>query len=273
MNVSSIYEEPALSRIARTKSALSEGRIFAARQGVHDVGNTGKLLYSECLARMIDEWGVVHSAGAFVPYLEGAGGAAVLDHYMLEMIFKELESEPDAVLGCNLSAHTLSNPDHCALLLDSIQRHRIAASRLILEVTETAPLHYPAAAQEFLKAARAAGCRIAIDDFGAGYAAPSRLLDVAVDIVKIDASFTHRILRGHDGRGSLYHIVGLAACAVPIVVVEGVETDEHLQAALAAGATHLQGYLLSRPTHSPLHHSHPAYRPLRRLVRAGRKKQ
>ena len=273
MNVPSIYEEPALSRIARTQSALSEGRVFAARQGVHDAGNTGTLLYSECLARMVDEWGTVQSAGEFVPLLEVAGGTAMLDLYMLDLVLKELAADPDAVLGCNLSAHTLTEPGHCALLMDIILRHRIRAARLILEITETAPLHFSAAAHEFLKTARAAGCRIAIDDFGAGYAAPARLLDVAVDIVKIDASFTHRILRGHDGRGSLYHIVGLAACAVPVVVVEGVETDEHMQAAHAAGATHLQGYLLSRPAHSPLLHSYRPYRPLRRLLRSGRKKQ
>lgn len=246
--VSSVSEEAIGSGVARARAALSQGRIFCARQGVHEIGDAGRLLYSECLARLVDGRGEVHAASGFVPFLEVSGDVPLLDRHMLELVFAALEEEPDVVLGCNLSACTLSNRDHCSALLKTIEVHGAAAKRLVLEVTETSPLQGIGAVSAFLSEVQALGCRIAIDDFGVGYATPARLFDVNVDIVKIDASFMRRVVGGWSDRDSLYHMVGLAACAAPVVVVEGVETDEHLCMARGAGATHVQGYLLSHPT-------------------------
>lgn len=237
------------------QAALSDGRITFARQGVHDIGNPGDLLYSECLARLVDGCGNIHSAGSFVPFLEMSGDIPLLDRHMLGSVLSALEDEPEAVLGCNLSACTISSQEHCGHLLEKIRLHAGAASRLILEITETSPLR-GACVEEFLRGVRVAGCRVAIDDFGIGYATPARLFDLPVDIVKIDASFAHRVIGGREGRDSLYHMVGLAACAAPVVIVEGVETQEHACAARAAGATHVQGYFFSEPVMFPFV-SHP----------------
>ncbi len=74
---------------------------------------------------------------------------------------------------------------------------------------------------------------------------------MAVDIIKIDAFFVQLNRRLAADR-VLHHMVGLASCAAPTIVVEGVETYEQLTLAKAAGATHVQGYLLSEPTLCPV---------------------
>jgi EAL domain-containing protein (putative c-di-GMP-specific phosphodiesterase class I) len=70
---------------------------------------------------------------------------------------------------------------------------------------------------------------------------------VHFDIVKIDKVFLQDNRYSADGKGSLWHMVQLASCFSPVVVVEGVETNNQVARARAAGATHLQGYLLARP--------------------------
>ena len=180
-----------------------------------------------------------------MPQLERLVGRFDLDFRMLDMILAALTADTTLTLGCNLSAATLSAPDRFADIFSRISQQLELASRLVVEITET----YPpvGAAIERLKMIRALGCRVAIDDFGAGFATPAHLLQVSADIVKVDASFVRDIRPGSDGRDSLYHMVGFASCLAPLVIVEGIETEAQLEAARSTGATHAQGFLLSKP--------------------------
>jgi EAL domain-containing protein (putative c-di-GMP-specific phosphodiesterase class I) len=232
-------------------SAIADNRITFAVHGIGSVSDPDEVLYGECLARLIEADGTVRVARDFVPYLEGLGATPSLDRHMLRLVLDELEADPRAVLGSNLSADNLASPEVWAGIYDQIAARPHLASRLILEVTETRPLASLALAGGLLSKARDLGCRIAVDDFGSGYATPSRLLALDADIVKIDVLFIQDLRSRHDGYDSLYHMVGLAACVAPVTVVEGVETAGQLQAAKAAGASHVQGFLLSQPVFHP----------------------
>ncbi|WFU09026.1 EAL domain-containing protein [Rhizobium sp. CB3090] len=226
--------------------AIAKGGLSFVVQPIHDAKNIEEILYAECLARVTDAEGVVHTAGTFVPQLERLDGRFDLDFRMLDMILTALMADTALTLGCNLSAATLSAPDRFADIFSRISHHKPElTSRLVVEITETYPL--VGAAIERLKMIRALGCRVAIDDFGAGFATPAHLLQVSADIVKVDASFVRDIRPGSDGRDSLYHLVGFASCLAPLVIVEGIETEAQLEAARSTGATHAQGFLLSKP--------------------------
>ncbi|HEX8046404.1 EAL domain-containing protein [Rhizobium sp.] len=226
--------------------AIAGGGLSFAVQRIHKVENTADILYAESLARVTDAEGVVHTAGSFVPQLDEGFD---LDHKILDMVLSALAADTTLVLGCNLTAANLSASDRFADIFSRITRHPELTPRLVIEVIETHPL--VGAAIERLKMIRALGCRIAIDDFGVGFATPANLLQVSADIIKIDASFVRDNRPGRDGRDSLYHMVGFASCIAPIVVVEGIETEAQLEATRAAGATHVQGFLLSRPAWLP----------------------
>jgi EAL domain-containing protein (putative c-di-GMP-specific phosphodiesterase class I) len=123
----------------------------------------------------------------------------------------------------------------------------VPVGRLVLELTENQPLANPILASELISRVRGLGCRVAIDDFGCAYSNPYRLLSIPHDIVKIDAVYVSDVRFGPDGQNSLYHMAGLAACTAPVVIVEGIESSDHLELARSAGATHVQGSFLATP--------------------------
>lgn len=226
--------------------AIAGGGLNFAVQQIHKIENIAEILYAESLARVTDAEGVVHTAGSFVPQLDDWFD---LDHRILDMVLSALAADATLILGCNLTAANLSASNRFADIFNRITCYPELAPRLVIEMTETQPL--VGAAIERLKMIRALGCRVAIDDFGVGFATPATLLRVSTDIVKIDASFVRDNRPGRDGRDSLYHMVGFASCIAPVVVVEGIETQAQFEAARAAGATHVQGFLLSRPAWLP----------------------
>jgi len=230
------------------RDAIADDRMALTVQGVHAVRNRDHLLYSECLASIREFDGTLHRAPDFIPELEAMGALTVLDRHMLQKVLDVLDGDRFAVLGCNLSVGNLRNAASWAKIIETIADRPHLASRLVLEITESLEFANISAARNMLAEAKALGCRIAIDDFGVGHASPARLFALDVDIVKIDALFVRdRRASTTNGWSSLHHMVGLAACFAPAIVVEGVETAEHFKVAAAAGATHVQGYLLSRP--------------------------
>ncbi|OQM74228.1 hypothetical protein BFN67_05090 [Pseudaminobacter manganicus] len=226
---------------------MADGRIGYALQPVRCIERPHSELYRECLVRLVDEAGSVRGPFHFVPQLEACGAIGLLDEHMIRLALEELETSAGAILGCNISVDTMQNASAWSRIRDNILSRPELASRLIIEITETHPAKNVEKLLINIAEARALGCRIAIDDFGAGFFSPSLLLRLDVDIVKVDASILWTIRKGGAGANTLRHIVGFAACVAPIVVLEGVELDEHLELACEAGATHVQGYLIAKP--------------------------
>lgn len=236
--------------------AIGEGRIQMAVQGIHSAKNVDHLLYGECLARLVGRDRSVRSAGEFVPVLDAWGKTPLLDQHMIKLVLDELEADPRATLGCNVSTDSVTDAGW-SRIYDQLAARAHLANRLILEVTETRPLGDIVTTNRCLAAARKLGCLIAVDDFGSGQLTPWQLLRLEVDIVKIDASFVRDIKEARPCGNSLQFMIGLAKCAAPIVIVEGVETNAHLIDAILAGATHAQGFHLSRPAF--LHSNEPEF--------------
>lgn len=247
--------DPAL--ISAITDAILENRIEIAVQGIHCVTNADRLLYGECLARLLNRDGTITSAGEFIPILDIWGKTPLLDRHMIKLVLDELDTDSRAVLGCNISTDSLTDAEWSLIYRQLVERAHLV-HRLVLEITETRPLSDIMTANRCLAAARKLGCLIAVDDFGSGQVTPWQLLRLEVDIVKIDASFVREIKESHSRGNSLQFMIGLAKCAAPTVIVEGVENNSHLIDAVLAGATHVQGYHLSRPAF--LHSNEPVFR-------------
>ncbi|WOS67199.1 MULTISPECIES: EAL domain-containing protein [Sinorhizobium] len=240
-----------LDDIVRT--ALQAGhqrRIGFSVQQVNSVQAHHEVLYSECLARLVKVDGTVVTAGEFMPALEASGYAPNLDRHMLNLAVELLSNNASGPLGCNISTLNFSDSETRSMLYDQLFRHRSFAPRLVLEITERSPIAQLSRTAEFVQDIRSLGYRVAVDDFGASFSTPEVIFSMAVDIVKIDSFFVQSSSRP-DADRMLHHMVGLASCVAPTIVVEGVETYNQLTLARAAGATHVQGYLLSEPTLFP----------------------
>lgn len=94
---------------------------------------------------------------------------------------------------------------------------------------------------------RRSGMRVAVDDFGAGHSTPARLRLIRPDIVKLDAAWFQKIVADNAAREFLPRLFARFHELGTKVLVEGIETPEQLLVAIAAGADHLQGFLLARP--------------------------
>lgn len=237
--------------VSTVLEAIQQGRIGFSTQHVNAVGEGNDVLYTECLGRLIGLDGSVISAGEFIAPLEAFGYAPYFDRHMLSLVFDWLSNNAFASLGCNISADNFSNEANWALLYAQLCQYQAVASRLILEITESFPIQPRSGVTELIQCIRKLGYRVAIDDFGTGFSTPEVLLSMSVDIVKIDALFLG-LHRQRKTSHLLRHMVGLASCVAPTIVVEGVETRNQLGLARAVGATHVQGYLLSDPAHSPI---------------------
>lgn len=137
----------------------------------------------------------------------------------------------------------LQHMDHMAQRLDEIG---IETRHLVCEITELEAFDRSVLVQLAARV-RSFGIRLAIDDFGAGHSTIERVEILDPDFIKIDGGLFRRMAASPVARqlmGQLVNSIRDRGCEV---VIEGIETGCQLAAAVEAGATHFQGYLLARP--------------------------
>jgi len=96
----------------------------------------------------------------------------------------------------NISPRSLTRPGLVELVIETLARHRLPASALHLEVTESAIIARPELARQVLHQLRARGISIAIDDFGTGYTSLVHLKTLPVEVLKIDRVFVSHLVDG-----------------------------------------------------------------------------
>ena len=236
-----------LSISDEVRAALREERVIFAFQPVV-VAMTGEVDHYECLLRMRMPDGSIVSAGDFVPVVEQLGFIRLIDRYVLEKTLAELAAHPKVKLGFNISGLTAADRPWLRSLISQVRNQPDLASRLIVEITETAALYDIEESARFVSALRHAGCQVALDDFGAGHTSLRHLQSLAVDTVKIDGSFISNLATSPDSQVFLRHLLGLAKGFGFNTVAECVATAEDAAILRHEGVGFLQGYYFGRPT-------------------------
>jgi EAL domain-containing protein (putative c-di-GMP-specific phosphodiesterase class I) len=233
---------------AAVQTALREDRLLLAFQPVVCAA-TGEVDYFECLLRMRTNRGDIIAAAEFIMPLEEMGTIGLIDRYVLEKAVEELAADPDVRLGFNVSGLTVSDRSWLRSLTSLLRRRPDLAPRLVIEITETAALGDIAESAHFVDTLRQAGCRIALDDFGAGHTSLRHLQTLPVHLIKIDGSLVRQLTRQSHTRVFLRHLLGLATSCGLTTVAECVEFPEEATLLRMEGVGRLQGYLIGRPTH------------------------
>lgn len=129
--------------------------------------------------------------------------------------------------------------------LRMLERYGVDPNRIVIEITEDSYTGSMQRLGEIVNVYRSAGCRIAIDDTGAGFSSADRIAELQPDILKVEF---HLMKRSASHSGYLAVLRSYSALAEQIgasLLIEGVETEEDLQRAIQLGARYVQGFLFA----------------------------
>ena len=223
-------------------AALNERRILPAFEPIVEVASRQPRFY-ECLMRIRRPDGTLAASAAIISIAERLGLVRLIDHRMLELAMDELVATPELHASLNLSSGSTTDPDWWSSLEAQLRAHPGIAGRLILEITETAAIHNLDETRDFVARAKDFGCRIAIDDFGAGFTSFRGLRKLGVDIIKIDGAFVRNLARSEDDRVFVRTLIELGRGLGVQTVAEWVRDEETAALLKAWGCDFMQGEL------------------------------
>ncbi|WP_439815201.1 putative bifunctional diguanylate cyclase/phosphodiesterase [Zavarzinia sp. CC-PAN008] len=235
----------------RVVTALKERRLALAFQPIVDATDHSIIRQHECLIRMIEPDGQVTAAGLFIPVVEQLGLVRLVDRRALELGLDVLQRHREARLALNVSGLTASDQGWLRSVLATIRAQREVADRLTIEITETVAIQDIEEMARFVATLRELGCKVALDDFGAGYTSFRHLKSLAVDKVKIDGAFVRDLANSPENQLFVRTLLDLAAAFNLETVAECVETQEDAETLRQLGVQQLQGYLFGKPSFEP----------------------
>jgi len=231
----------------QVQRALREERMTLAFQPIVS-SQSREPAFHECLLRMVQPDGEIVAAGAFMPVVEELGLIRLVDRKVLELVVEELGQFPDAHLAMNVSGMTAMDRSWLRNVAAMLRGKPEIAGRLVVEITETASLDDIDECTRFVATLRDLGCKVALDDFGAGYTSFRHLKTLAVDMVKIDGSFIRNLRENRDNLLFVRTLLDLARNFKLDTVAECVEYEEEIALLRDEGVHLLQGYVFGKPS-------------------------
>ena len=227
----------------RLRHAISNNDVGVRYQPILDM-DSDRIVGFEALARWTDaDFGNVPPL-QFIPIAEDCGIIGDLTAHLLTEACNTARNWPENLyLSFNLSPVQLQDPalpDQVSSILESCG---LAPQRLVLEITETSLVKNPSAAKQILQRLSDTGISIALDDFGAGHSSMSYLRDFPIRKVKIDKSFTTRMLEDKQCAAIVEAILVLSIGLDIEAVAEGIEDNAVHEALSANGCHYGQGFL------------------------------
>ena len=234
----------------RVRKALQNKQLCLAYQPLVRADSHTVSSY-ECLIRMRNTDGSLMPAAEFIPAIEKMGLVRQVDLAVMDMAFADLRAYPDVELAINVSAANIGDGRWLQQILKYLAAEPSLAKRLVVELTESAALEDLEQSSHFLNALKKHGCRVALDDFGAGFTSFRELQYLPVDIMKIDRDFVKLLPDDAASIRMLTTFIGLAGDLSMKTVAEGVETIEQANLLKELGVSTLQGYYFGKPDIAP----------------------
>jgi EAL domain-containing protein (putative c-di-GMP-specific phosphodiesterase class I)/CheY-like chemotaxis protein len=240
---------------ARIDRVLSDRRLGVVLQPIVDL-RTRETVAFEALARV--SLTPVRPPRQWFDDAAQVGRLAELELAAAAAAFAKLPQLPDGIqLAVNVSPATAATPAFEQLLpADEMCR------RVVIEITEHAPIDDYDALTARLRRLRGRGIRLAIDDAGAGFASLRHILRLAPDVIKTDMTLTRGIATDRAARALTRAIISFAAEIEATVIAEGIESRAEMLALRELGVVYGQGFYLGRP--ATRHRFHRRARPAER---------
>ncbi len=238
---------------AELQHAVDLGQLRLVYQPIVSL-ESGRIAGLEALVRWQHPDRGLVAPGEFIEIAEENGSILPIGRWVLReacehaVAWQKAGVIPPGIFICvNVSAREIQQPGFVGAVEESLAWAGLEASRLILEITETALIKATSTTVSTLEALRTLGVRVVIDDFGTGYFSLSHLRQFPVDALKIASEFV-QVAEGDSRSAALAGaIVALGDSLDIATVAEGIETKEHAERMRILGCTYGQGYYFAKP--------------------------
>ena len=240
-----------LDALKETIECIENNRVELAYQKQYDLV-TGEITGVEALLRLQDGKGGHFPNDKVIPLIEGEKLFSLIVLESLNQIkkFFKVKDElglSDTTVYLNVSAHTIMHQEFCKIFSRFVEENNIKENEFGLEITETAELEDTKKAGESLERLKKRGIKIALDDFGAGYASLKYIRDLPIDVVKLDRHFTSNISDPSTSR--LIKFVSDVCAELNLEMIgEGIETEKEKNMMIELGCLTGQGFLMHMPS-------------------------
>ena len=241
---------------ALLRRALAQGEFQVYYQPQVNIA-TGQVIGAEALVRWQNPDRGIISPADFIPLAEETGLIIQIGEWVLLSACAQAASWLAAgfspfTISVNLSARQLSDPELKARIVQILETTGLEPANLELEMTESALVENATVAGTTLNELKALGIRIAVDDFGTGYATLGYLKQFAFDSLKIDRIFVRNANEDAQNSAITTAVILLGHSLKMTVIAEGVETEAELAFLKQHNCDIMQGYLFSRPEPAPI---------------------
>lgn len=236
-----------LSWLERIRTALAEDRFaLHAQPIVALLAQDDDAPAFELLLRMRSDSGELVPPATFLPIAERFGLIGAIDRWVIARAVALVRAHP-VTLSVNLSGRTIGDADFARWLEELLTDTPVPHGRLIVEITETAAIVNVERARALAGMLRRLGCRLALDDFGAGFASFAYLKHLRFDVLKIDGEFVRGLRDNPTDRLVVEAVVQIARGLGTPSLAEFVSDDDTLDAVRSLGVDYAQGFHLGRP--------------------------
>jgi len=240
-------DEGSTSNFQIVQAALDEGRVFCEYHAIVDTSSGGILKY-EALVRIKDIDGKTIYPNSFLSVIKNTNIYTDLTKRVIDIAINKFFDLEKINFSINLGLQDFNNNEIINYLLKVIELKPKLLDLMSIEVLEYDKVDNEKSCVDMIQLLQNRGLKIALDDFGSGYANFSTILSYQFDIVKIDGVIVQKVVEDEKAKQIVKSIVEFAVAHNMIVICEFVSSKEIYEVLRSIGVSYMQGFYLSKPS-------------------------
>ena len=231
--------------LKQLKTAIAQNAVIPYFQPIIDL-ESGEALKYEALARLQIKEGETITPYYFIEAAKQAKLSGIITTRILNKTL-EIARRTGATFSVNLSAEDITSGHDQKRIFSLLEAYDDVSSQIIFEILETEEIEDYEIISDFIRRAKRFGCQISIDDFGSGYSNFEKLLQLDIDVIKIDGSLIKHVDHNTHAELVVRTIVDFAKGAQLETVAEFVHSKAVLEKVRALDIDYAQGFYLGEP--------------------------